>query len=73
MQSSENDKRSRKNIGTDEMKKGKDPMKQIFWKTKNADMEQKALLGILSHPRLNTDITLQHTSNGNKKDLPSLM
>lgn len=37
MQSNENDKTSRKNIGTDEMKKGKDPMKQIFWETKNAD------------------------------------
>jgi len=37
MQSSENDKRSRKNIGTDEMKKGKDPLKEMIWKKQKAD------------------------------------
>lgn len=37
MQSNENDKTSRKNIGTDEMKKGKDPLKELFWNKQNAD------------------------------------
>lgn len=37
MQSNENDKTSRKNIGTDEMKKGKDPLKEMIWNKQKAD------------------------------------